>query len=157
MSDYVRQMPEASADLARRPGLAERFRIDLPLLLLLMALTGYGLVVLYSASGESMAALTRQGSYFVLAYAVMFAAAQISLQRYQRWSPWLYGVGMALLVAVLYAGIGAKGAQRWLSLGGFRFQPSEVMKLAVPLMLSWYLAGRVLPPRLAHVLISLGC
>lgn len=155
MNDYVRQMPSASADLARRRGLAERFHLDIPLLILLLALTGYGMVVLYSASGQSMAAVIRQGRYFALAYVVMIVAAQFSLQRYQRWSPWLFALGVGLLVAVLYMGIGAKGAQRWLSIGGFRFQPSEIMKLAVPLMLSWYLAGRVLPPRFMNVILAL--
>lgn len=155
MSEYVRQMPSASADLARRPGLMERFHIDIPLLVLLMALTGYGLVVLYSASGQDMGAVLRQGRYFVLAYLVLIVCAQFSLQRYQRWSPWLFAAGVGLLVAVLYMGSGAKGAQRWLSLGGVRFQPSEIMKLAVPLMLSWYLAGRVLPPRFMNVILAL--
>lgn len=155
MNDYVRQMPSASADLARRLSFAERFHIDIPLLLLLLALTGYGLVVLYSASGQQWGAVVRQGRYFVLAYVVMIVAAQFSLQRYQRWSPWLYVLGVGLLVAVLVAGTGAKGAQRWLSIGGFRFQPSEVLKLAIPLMLSWYLSKRVLPPRFIHILAAL--
>ena len=155
MGDYVRQMPEASADLARRPGVAERFHIDVPLLLLLMGLTVFGLVVLYSASGQQLGAVVRQAQYFVIAYIAMIAAAQIGVQRYQRWAPALYLAGVGLLLAVLFMGTGAKGAQRWLSLGGFRFQPSEVMKIAVPLMLAWYLAPRVLPPRFVHILLSL--
>ena len=156
MAEYVRQMPSASQDLARRPGISQRYHVDFPLLILLLTLTLYGLVVLYSASGQSLAAVTRQAQYFVIAYLGMFAASQISLQRYQRWSPALYLFGMGLLAAVLLFGVGAKGAQRWLSLGGFRFQPSEVMKLAMPLMLAWFLAGRILPPRLGHILLALG-
>ena len=155
MGDYVRQMPEASADLARRPALAERFHVDIPLLLLLLALTFYGLIVLYSASGQQFAAVSRQGKYFLLAYVVMLVAAQFSVQRYQRWAPAAYVVGVGLLVAVLVAGTGAKGAQRWLSLGGFRFQPSEIMKILVPMMLAWYLSSRVLPPRFWHIILSL--
>jgi rod shape determining protein RodA len=155
MGDYVRQMPSASADLARRPGVAERFHIDMPLLVLLLALTLFGLIVLYSASGQQMGAIIRQGRYFLLAYVVMVAAAQVSLQRYQRWTPVVYLLGIGLLVAVLVAGTGAKGAQRWLSLGGFRFQPSELMKILVPLMVAWYLASRVLPPRLLPITLSL--
>ncbi len=155
MSDYVRQMPEASADLARNPGLAERYHIDMPLLGLLVLLTGLGLMVLYSASGQQFAAVIRQGRYFLLAYLVMFVAAQISLQRYQRWTPWAYVVGIGLLMAVIFIGTGAKGAQRWLALPGFRFQPSEIMKLLVPLTLAWYLASRVLPPRFHYVVVSL--
>ena len=87
MGDYVRQMPDGSADLARPPSAASRFHLDLPLLFLLMALTGYGLVVLYSASGQDMGAVVRQGRYFLVAYVVMIIAAQISLVRYMRWAP----------------------------------------------------------------------
>ena len=156
MGDYVRQMPHhGSADLARRPGLADRFHIDLPLLLLLMALTVYGLIVLYSASGQNMGAVIRQGRYFLVAYFIMIVGAQLSLQRYMRWAPWLYLAGVATLVAVMVAGVGAKGAQRWLAIGGFRFQPSEIMKLVVPMAVAWYLADRILPPSLKYVMGSL--
>lgn len=156
MAEYVRQMPSVSSDLARRPGISERFHIDFPLLLLLLMLTVYGLVVLYSASGQQLGTVIRQAEYFVIAYIVMLAAAQVSVQRYRRWSPVIYGVGILLLLAVLAFGVGAKGAQRWLSLGGLRFQPSELMKLAMPLMLAWYLASRILPPRFFAVLSALG-
>jgi rod shape determining protein RodA len=148
-------MPSASQDLARRPGVSERYHLDFPLLFLLLTLTVYGLVVLYSASGKDMGAVIRQVRYFVIAYVAMLVAAQISLQRYQRWSPALYLFGLALLTGVVFFGVGAKGAQRWLSLGGFRFQPSEVMKLAMPLTLAWYLSSRVLPPRIFHILVSI--
>jgi rod shape determining protein RodA len=156
MADYLRQMPHhGSADLARRPGLASRLHIDIPLLLLLLVLTAYGLVVLYSGSGKSLDAVIRQGRFFLLAYAVMFTVAQISLARLMRWAPWFYLLGVALLVAVMVAGVGAKGAQRWLSIGGFRFQPSEIMKLVLPLTVAWYLADRSLPPRFFPVLVAL--
>ncbi|MCP5189167.1 MAG: rod shape-determining protein RodA [Pseudomonadales bacterium] len=157
MGDYVRQMPDqGSADLARRPGLATRLHIDVPLLLLLLVLTVYGLIVLYSGSDSDMGAVIRQAQYFGLAYLGMFLIAQISLQRIMRWAPWLYLLGVVLLVAVMFAGVGAKGAQRWLQLGGFRFQPSEILKLVLPLTLAWYLADRSLPPRLLHILVCLG-
>jgi rod shape determining protein RodA len=157
MGDYVRQMPhQGSQDMARGPSLAMRLHIDVPLLLLLLMLTGYGLFVLYSASGQNMGAVVRQGRYFLLAYVVMIVGAQFSLQTYARWSPWLYALGVGLLIAVMFAGVGAKGAQRWLQLGGFRFQPSEVMKLGVPLALAWFLADRILPPRFIYVIASLG-
>ena len=157
MGDYVRQMPDqGSADLARRPSLASRLHIDVPLLLLLMVLTVYGLIVLYSGSDSDMGAVIRQARFFALAYAGMFLIAQVSLQRIMRWAPWLYLVGVILLVAVMFAGVGAKGAQRWLEVGGFRFQPSEILKLVLPLTLAWYLADRTLPPRLFHILVCLG-
>jgi len=156
VADYLRQMPHhGSADLARRPGLASRLHIDIPLLLLLLVLTDYGLVVLYSGSSKSLDAVIRQGRYFLLAYAVMFTVAQISLARLMRWAPWFYLLGVALLVAVMVAGVGAKGAQRWLSIGGFRFQPSEIMKLVLPLTIAWYLADRSLPPRFFPILVAL--
>lgn len=156
MADYVRQMPhQGSQDLARAPSTAIRLHIDVPLLLLLLALTGYGLLVLYSASGQDMAAVMRQGRYFLVAYVIMILGAQISLQRYMRWAPWLYLVGVGTLVAVMFVGVGAKGAQRWLSIGGFRFQPSEIMKLVVPMAVAWYLADRILPPRFAYLVVSL--
>ena len=156
MGDYVRQMPhQGSADLARPPSAATRFHIDIPLLLLLMVLTAYGLIVLYSASGQDMGAVVRQGRYFVVAYVIMILGAQVSLQRYMRWAPWLYLGGIAMLLGVMFFGVGAKGAQRWLQVGGFRFQPSEIMKLVVPMAVAWYLADRILPPRFKYVLVAL--
>ena len=156
MADYVRQLPhQGSADMARPPSAATRFHIDVPLLLLLTVLTLYGLFVLYSASGQDMGAVVRQGRYFIVAYVVMILAAQVSLERYMRWAPWLYLVGLGTLVAVMFFGVGAKGAQRWLSIGGFRFQPSEIMKLVVPMAVAWYLADRILPPRFKYVIASL--
>lgn len=156
MSDYVRQMPHhGSREMARPPSAAARFHVDIPLLLLLLLLTVYGLFVLYSASGQSMAAVVRQGRYFALAYVLMILSAQISLQRYARWAPWFYLGGVGMLVGVMFAGVGAKGAQRWLDLGGVRFQPSEIMKLALPLAVSWFLADRILPPRFMHILGAL--
>lgn len=153
MADYVRQLPDhGSRELARRPSTITRFHIDVPLLLLLMVLTAYGLTVLYSASGENMDAVVRQGRYFALAYLVMLLGAQVSLVRYARWAPWLYGIGVATLVAVVFVGVGAKGAQRWLSVGGLRFQPSEIMKLVVPLVIASFLAGRTLPPSFLAVI-----
>lgn len=160
MGDYVRQLPhQGSHDMARRPSVVSRVHIDVPLLLLLLLLTFYGLVVLYSASGQSMAAVMRQGTYFALGYVMMLLAAQISLQRYARLAPWLYLIGLTALVAVVFFGVGAKGAQRWLEIGGFRFQPSEILKLVVPLVVAWFLAGRTLPPGLFSIggsLILLG-
>ncbi|MEO1078412.1 MAG: rod shape-determining protein RodA [Pseudomonadota bacterium] len=155
MSEYVRQMPNAVGPLTRPPPLARQLHVDLPLLMLLLLLTGYGLVVLYSASGQSIGAVVRQGRFFLIAYIAMFAVAQISPVRWSRWSPWAYLLGVALLLAVAFFGVGAKGAQRWLNLGGFRFQPSEIMKLAVPMTVAWYLGSRRLPPSPKYVLACL--
>ena len=130
----------------RRQGLLAVFHIDLPLLAGLLLLSGFGLVVLYSASGENFAQVERQAVRITLALGVMLAIAQLNPTALRRWSPWLYAVGLAMLVAVLVFGHTGKGAQRWLDLGILRFQPSEMVKLAVPLMIAWYLAEDRLPP-----------
>ena len=130
----------------RRQGLLAVFHIDLPLLAGLLVLAGFGLIVLYSASGENLAQVQRQALRIVLALGVMLAIAQVNPTTVRRWSPWLYGVGLVMLIAVLVFGEVGKGAQRWLDLGVIRFQPSEMVKLAVPLMIAWYLAEKRLPP-----------
>jgi rod shape determining protein RodA len=81
-----------------------------------------------------------------LGFVVMLAVAQLHPVRLRRWSPFLYGAGLLLLVAVLFVGDIGKGAQRWLDLGVLRFQPSEMVKLAVPMMVAWFLAEAALPP-----------
>jgi rod shape determining protein RodA len=162
MAEYVRQMPDAVGPLTRPPSAAARVHVDLPLLLLLLALMGFGLVVLYSASGQDMGAVLRQGRFFALGFVAMLMVAQFDPVRWSRWSPWGYLLGVLLLLAVALVGVGAKGAQRWLDLGGFRFQPSEIMKLAVPMTIAWYLGQRILPPRPYYVaaclaLIAIPC
>ena len=153
--DFLRRMPEASQALRRPTSLLLRLHIDLPLLLLLILLTAYGLIVLYSASGGDSHYVTRQSVFIVVAYISMFTLAQVPVALLQRWAPWFYLGGIVMLVLVLFFGTGAKGAQRWLSIGGFRFQPSEALKLAVPITIAAYLAKRRLPPRMKHVLITL--
>jgi rod shape determining protein RodA len=86
---------------------------------------------------------------------VMIVLAQLTPRFLGRWAPWLYVIGIGLLVAVILFGVGAKGAQRWLALPGFRFQPSEIMKLVLPLTVAFFLAHRPLPPSIKHVVISL--
>jgi rod shape determining protein RodA len=150
--DFIRRMPEASHDLRARTSFWLRIRIDFPLLILLLALTGYGLVVLYSASsGDEWRYLRRQVLFFGLAYGIMLVVAQVNLHALARWAPWMYGIGVLLLALVMFFGVGAKGAQRWLSVGGFRFQPAEIMKLALPVLVASYLAQRHIPPHFKHV------
>ena len=153
--DFKRRMPEASSDLRRRDSILMKLHIDLPLLILLSMITAYGLVVLYSASGQSWHYVERQSIFFGLAYVAMFAAAQIRMQTYEYWAPWFFGLGVVLLIGVLLIGVGAKGAQRWLDLGVIRFQPSEILKLGMPIMIASYLAKRLLPPSFKHVFWSL--
>ncbi|WP_296802101.1 rod shape-determining protein RodA [Thiolapillus sp.] len=129
--------------------------MDLPLLTGLLLLCAYGLVILYSASGENLHQVERQAVRLLIAFGVMFFLAQVHPHTLRRWSPWLYGIGVTLLVAVLVAGVVGKGAQRWLDLGFIRFQPSELVKLAAPMMLAWYLSSKPLPPNWKYLLISL--
>ena len=153
--DFVRQLPYASSSFASKQDFWTRIHIDWQLLVLLIALAGAGLLVLYSAGGEQTAMVYRQATRIGIAFGVMVAFAQISPYHYRRWSLPLYLVGVGLLVGVIVAGVGAKGAQRWLDLPGLpRFQPSELMKLALPMMLAWFYADRRLPPRWRHLILG---
>lgn len=139
----------------RRQGLAEALHIDIPLLMGLIALAATSLFVLYSASGQDMTMIWKQVIRFVIAFAILLALAQVSSNTLNRWTPYIYAIGVVLLIAVLVIGQIGKGAQRWLDFGIFVFQPSEIMKLAVPLMVSWYLSEYPLPPDSKRLVIAL--
>ncbi|HXK55286.1 MAG: rod shape-determining protein RodA [Gammaproteobacteria bacterium] len=127
-------------------GLLAGLHLDLPLLTGLILLCLYGLIVLYSASGQDSGHIERQAIRLALAFTVMIVVAQIPPAQLNRWSPRLYVVSLLLLATVLVIGHVGKGAQRWLDLGFFRFQPAELAKLAVPMMITWFLAEKTLPP-----------
>ena len=151
--DFQRSM---DARALRRPNsLWSYTHLDLPLLLLLMALCGYGLFVLYSASGQDTGYVTRQAIRMGAGFAALIFLAQVPPRTIMRLGPWIYVAGIALLIAVLLFGVGAKGAQRWIALPGFRFQPSEVMKLVLPVMVAGYLARYPLPPSFKSIVVSL--
>lgn len=121
------------------------FHLDIPMLLGLITLSITGLLILYSASGQDVDMMQRQAVRLGLGFAVMVVLAQIPPINFLRWTPWLFVLGVLLLVAVLLFGHTGKGAQRWLDLGFFKFQPSEMMKLVVPMMVAWYLHQKPLP------------
>lgn len=123
----------------------QRLHLDGPLLVGILLLTAFGLIVLYSASGQSSAQTIAQGIRLVVALIAMLILAQITPATYRRWAGGGYALGLALLLVVLIAGVTGKGAQRWIDIG-FRFQPSEIMKVAVPMMAAAYLHSRPLPP-----------
>lgn len=127
---------------------------DLPLTGLLLLLLAFGLIILYSASNENLNMVLRQSFRLALAFGAMTVFAFIPPHKYKIWAPWLYGIGFALLLAVMVMGKIGKGAQRWLDLGLFRFQPSEIMKLAVPMMTAWYLDRCKYPISLKYFLIT---
>lgn len=145
-------LPESNPTKAQ--GLLADLHLDLPLLTGLILLCGFGLFVLYSASGQDMEQIQRQVIRLALGFAVMVIVAQAHPSTLRRWSPWLFGAGVLLLSAVLIFGSIGKGAQRWLDLGFFRFQPSELTKLAVPMMIAWFLAEKPLPPRWKRLFIA---
>jgi rod shape determining protein RodA len=130
-----------------------RMHIDLPLLVGILFLTGLGLIILYSASDQDLTKILQQILRLILAFTVMFVFAQIPPYKYKAWIPWIFGICLGMLFFVLMVGVVSKGAQRWLNLGLFRFQPSEIMKVLVPMMLAWYLKDKKLPPSFREILI----
>ena len=132
-----------------------RMHLDGPLLGLLGVVVAFGLFVLYSATGENLAQWLSQCERLALALVTLVTLAQVPPSWLRRISPLLYGIGIVLLLAVAIHGSVGNGAQRWLDLKIVRFQPSEIMKLAVPMMCAWYLHDRALPPRLRDVAILL--
>jgi len=121
-------------------------RLDPLMLLGIGLLLMVGLGVLYSAGDQSMELIHRQLTRIALALVVMLVMAQIPPSTLRFWSPWVYVIGVLLLLLVIFMGDIGKGAQRWLDFGFIRFQPSEMMKLVTPMMMAWYFAEKPLPP-----------
>ena len=130
----------------------ERLHLDGPLLGGLMLVSGLGLVVLYSAVSQNMDLWIQQCIRLFVAILAMLFVAQLPPDLMRRWTPWGYLFGLLLLVLVLVTGEVGQGAQRWLDVG-IRFQPSEIMKLAVPMMAAWFLHERQLPPRFLDLVV----
>lgn len=134
----------------------ERMHLDLPLTLLIILLAFCGLLILYSGSGQDMGMVERQSIHFGVGLMVMALTAQIPPRIYRNLAPWAYAVGLLMLLGVLVMGVDAKGAQRWLALPGLpRFQPSELVKLALPLTVAWYMSRHPVPPRFLTLLKAL--
>lgn len=131
-----------------------KLHIDIPLMIGLVLISLLSLVVLYSASGQNMAILYRQMVRMGLAFTVMVVLAHVDPQQFKRVSVTLFSIGVALLIAVLVIGMVGKGAQRWLNLGFMRFQPSEMIKITMPMMIAWYLSDTPLPPNKRQLLIA---
>ncbi|ASK33093.1 rod shape-determining protein RodA (plasmid) [Alcanivorax sp. N3-2A] len=153
--EYFRQMPGRGPVLGSP--LTERLHLDAPLLAALLLVILGGLTVLYSAGGASMDLVIRQLMRFGAGFTVLFVLAQMPPRSYRFWAPVVYAAGLVLLILVIIAGVEAKGAQRWLALPLVgRFQPAEIMKLAVPAMVAWFFNERDLPPNKTDVLAALG-
>lgn len=111
---------------------------DWPLLALLTLLAVLGLTIMHSAVGDTDWRFADQIRNFAVAFCVMWVAALIPPPFLMRLAPWVYALGVVLLLGVEFFGETSKGATRWLDIGVARIQPSEMMKIAVPLMLAWY-------------------
>ena len=133
----------------------ERWHIDWLLLSLLMSVACLGLLMLYSASGHSLDQVLGQLERVLLGVVVMTVIAQAPPEIYRGVAPWLYGATVILLVLTLILGDLSMGAQRWLDFGFVRFQPSELMKLAMPMTVAAFMHGRRLPPTLLTILAAL--
>jgi rod shape determining protein RodA len=150
--DFVRRMPSAGFGQTRTVGLGEKFHLDIPIILLLVMICTYGLLILYSAVGQQTAPVVNQLVKIGVAFGLMIVMAQISPIFYLRIAPWLFVMGIVLLIAVLFVGTTVNGSQRWLRIPGvLNFQPSELMKLVIPMMLASYFHDRHLPPLRRHV------
>jgi rod shape determining protein RodA len=152
--DFVRTLPQVEVRSAG--AWLRRIHLDPLMLLGLIAIMSGGLVVLYSAGDRSMSMVEGQMLRLALGLAALVVAAQLPLRYYLSWAPFAYAGGVALLVLVLLIGETAKGAQRWLDVPGMpQFQPSELSKVLVPMMVAWYLHDRKLPPRFRDLCVAL--
>lgn len=140
---------------AHERSLLQFIHIDGMLLGLLILLSTAGLIILYSASSQNPRIVEMQSLHLLLAFAVMFVFAQIPPVSLQRAAPWIYAIGLCLLIFVLIMGHIGKGAQRWLNMGIMRFQPAELMKLGIPLLLASYYHKIHLPIRFKSVFLAL--
>ena len=152
LSDTHRLIANKAAPLSDFARLIRRLHIDGPLLGGILLICTLGLLVLYSAVGEDMRLWLNQLARLGVALIAMVVAAQMSPDFLRRWTPWAYFGGLLLLILVLMKGEVGQGARRWLDLG-IRFQPSEIMKLAVPMMAAWYLHDRHIPPKAKTLLL----
>ena len=137
-----------------RTVLSERLHLDLPLLFGVLVLCGFGLVALYSAGDRDTDLVIRQAIRLAIGFGLMFMVAQIAPRRFSFWAPSLYLISVLLLGIVLVLGETAQGAQRWLRVGPVSFQPSELAKLTVPLMVVWFISKGDLPPRLWRIVLG---
>ena len=144
----------AVSGFIERPTFLQRVHIDLPLFFGLVVLAAFGVFVVHSASGNDDALVARHLVRLTIAFGVMLALAQVKPRHLYYWTPWVYGFGLILLIVVLVVGDIGKGAQRWISFGPVNFQPSELVKVSVPMMIAYYFSDKVLPPRLWLILIS---
>lgn len=153
--DFIRQSDGLDSKSRYNKSIWNTIHTDPPLLVGISVLCGFGLFVLFSASGGDVPLVQRQALTMVVGLVVMFIVAQFNVHFFRQWAPTLYAAGLGLLGLVLVIGAEKNGAKSWLDLPGLpSFQPSELMKFVVPMLMAWYLASRPLPPRFKHLFWS---
>lgn len=154
--DFVRRLSGTGYSFERTLGVGDKVHLDFVIIILLTIISAYGLLVLYSAVYPNQSAVISQIMKIGFAVLVMVILAQVSPIFYQRIAPWLFIAAIFLLVATYFFGTEVNGSRRWLRIPGFvGFQPSEVMKLALPMVLASYFHDRHLPPRKRHIFWAL--
>jgi rod shape determining protein RodA len=156
MSLFDLHAEDRSAPQSLLGRIARALNLDVPLTLGLLALCAIGLMVVHSAGGADLDLTLRQAARMGIAFTAMVALANVPPHILRLWAPFLFALGVALLLVVDLVGVVGKGAQRWLDLGFIRFQPSEMMKIVVPMMVAWYLHEKPLPPTFGQVLAAFG-
>ena len=151
MRDYIRYLNDGGR-VRRDDPHGKNFHLDPMLLVPLICIMGIGLTVLYSAVHQDLSILENQSMKLLVGFIAMILAAWLHPRVYLRFAPVLYAIGLISLIAVVFFGTTVNGSQRWLDLPLLpRFQPSELMKVAVPLMVAWFLHDRILPPRVMEI------
>ena len=154
--DFVRQLPNTEYMFQRTAGIGDNLHVDVPILFLLLCISLYGLLILFSAVDQQTGPLISQGIKLGIATVVMLVMSQISPIVYLRLAPWLYLIGVVLLGLIYVVGVEVNGSRRWLRIPGvISFQPSELMKLVIPMLLAWYFHDRHLPPKNRHIVWAL--
>ncbi len=153
---FLRQAPRDGLSTATQLSRWQQLHIDPWLCLFLVLNALLGLTVLYSASAQDVGLVSKQAMSFGIGFVVMFSLAQIPPKVYQAFSPYFYVFGVLSLVAVVIFGEVRMGAQRWIDIPGFgSVQPSEFMKIGMPMMIAWFLSRKALPPSFSQVILSL--
>ncbi len=154
--DFIRQLPSSDRVTQRKAGLGDLLHLDIPMVMLLLTISAYGLLILYSAVDQQIEPVISQSIKILVGLVVMVVIAQIAPIFYMRLAPWIFLIALSSLVLVYVIGVEIKGSTRWLRIPGvLNFQPSEIMKLVLPLILAWYFQERHLPPKARHVFWSL--
>ena len=134
-------------------GLSSIFKIDLKLFMIVMVIVSLGLITLYSVSSGDTTLIIKQTIRIIIGLVAMILLAQIHPDNFRLFSPILYFGGIFLLILTIFFGVG-KSADRWLDFYFFRFQPSELMKIFVPLMIASFYGDKSLPPRFKHLVVA---